>query len=147
MDYKTQKYEVNHIDFNRKNNNASNLEWSTHYNNIKHSAINCRYQQRNYNGRNNPNYNNHILSDYYKANPDIAKEKLARPGKQNGRATKIILFNENMEYIETFDWIGGCAEYLIKNNYSSSNINSVRDGITKAVKNDKKYLHHYYKKA
>lgn len=30
--------EVNHIDYDRKNNNANNLEWITHQDNIKHSA-------------------------------------------------------------------------------------------------------------
>lgn len=30
--------EVNHIDFNRKNNNADNLEWTTHQENVRHSA-------------------------------------------------------------------------------------------------------------
>lgn len=30
--------EVNHIDFDRKNNNYKNLEWCTHANNIKHSS-------------------------------------------------------------------------------------------------------------
>lgn len=30
--------EVNHIDYNRKNNNANNLEWTTHQENIRHSA-------------------------------------------------------------------------------------------------------------
>lgn len=30
--------EVNHIDFNRKNNHVENLEWATHQENVKYSA-------------------------------------------------------------------------------------------------------------
>lgn len=30
--------EVNHIDYNRTNNNASNLEWVTHRSNVQHSS-------------------------------------------------------------------------------------------------------------
>lgn len=147
QNYINVKYEVNHIDFNRKNNCYLNLKWVTHSENIKYSADNLKYQQRNYYGCNNPNYNNHALSAYYKNNPKIAKEKLGRPGKQNGKAVKVMLFDENMNYIETFDWIGGCAEYLISNNYSSSSINAIRDRITVAIKNNKMYLKHYYKRA
>lgn len=32
------KLEVNHIDYNRLNNNADNLEWVTHQENVAHSA-------------------------------------------------------------------------------------------------------------
>lgn len=38
------KSEVNHIDFNRKNNRVDNLEWCTHQENIQHSSNNGRYK-------------------------------------------------------------------------------------------------------
>ena len=60
------KKEVNHIDFNRKNNYANNLEWCTHQENIQHSSNNGRYKQRDFNGKNNPNYGG--LSNQHKKN-------------------------------------------------------------------------------
>lgn len=108
------KPEVNHKDFNRENNQFDNLEWCTHQENIQYSSNNGRYKQRDFNGNNNPNYGNHSLSEFYKNNPTIAKRKLSRPAQQNGRATKIELYDEEMNYISTFEWIGDCAKYLIK---------------------------------
>lgn len=39
--------EVNHIDYNRKNNHVSNLEWCTHKDNVKHSSSAGRYRCHN----------------------------------------------------------------------------------------------------
>lgn len=140
------KSEINHKDFNRKNNQFDNLEWCTHQENIQYSSNNGRYKQRNFNGNNNPNYGNHLLSEFYKDNPDIAKRKLSRPAQQNGRAIKIELYDEEMNYINTFEWIGDCAKYLIKNNFTKANIDSIRTNITVAINKNKKYLKHFYKK-
>ena len=38
--------EVNHIDMDRKNPRADNLEWVTHQQNISHSHMNGRYKDR-----------------------------------------------------------------------------------------------------
>lgn len=140
------KPEINHIDFNRENNQADNLEWCTHQENIQYSSNNGRYKQRDFNGKNNPNYGNHSLSKFYKNNPDIAKEKLSRPAQYNGRAIKIELYDEEMNYIDTFEWIGACAQYLRDNNFTKANIDSIRNNITVAVNKNKKYLKHFYKK-
>ena len=140
------KPEVNHIDFNRKNNRFDNLEWCTHQENIQHSSNNGRYKQRDFYGKNNPNYGNHSLSEFYKNNPDVAKEKLSRSAQQNGRAVKIELYDEEMNYIDTFEWIGACAKYLIDNNFTKAKIDSIRGNIAIAVKKNKKYLKHFYKK-
>lgn len=141
------KLEVNHKDFDRKNNSVNNLEWCTHQENIKYSADNGRYKMRNYIGICNPNYGNHKLSAFYKENPEIAIKKLARKNEQNGRAVKIKLYDHDMNYIGRFDWIGGCAQYLIDNNITkSTSIDDIRDRISKAIKENKMYLKHYYKK-
>ena len=50
-----------------------------------------------------------------------------------------------MRYIKTFDWIGGCAEFLKEEGYTAAKVGTIRSGITKAVKNDSVYLNHYYK--
>lgn len=34
--------EVNHIDYNRQNNDSSNLEWITHQGNVRHSIVNMQ---------------------------------------------------------------------------------------------------------
>lgn len=51
-----------------------------------------------------------------------------------------------MNYIDTFGWIGACAEYLINNNFTKANIDSIRNNITIASNKNKKYLKHFYKK-
>ena len=40
-----ENFEVNHIDFNRQNNRADNLEWISHRDNIYHSIKNGRYDK------------------------------------------------------------------------------------------------------
>ena len=136
--------EVNHIDYDRKNNNVNNLEWCTHQDNIKHSAVN--YKKRNFYGKNNPNYKNTTLKEYYCKNPDAAKKLLSRPADQNGKAKSISMFDKDWNLISTFSWIGGCAEFLKTHNYTNSSINAIRDRIGVAVKNNKTYLGFYYKK-
>ena len=130
--------EVNHINFNRADNNVENLEWCSHENNIGHSA-------RNFSGENNPNYGNDTLRKYYKEHPDAAMRLCSRPHEKNGRSVKIALYDKDMRYIKTFDWIGGCAEFLKEEGYTAAKVNTIRSGITKAVKNDSVYLNHYYK--
>lgn len=56
------------------------------------------------------------------------------------------MYDERMNYIDTFDWIGGCAEYLKNNGFTKANIDSIRGNITDAINKNKKYLKHYYKK-
>jgi hypothetical protein len=41
--------QVNHIDFNRTNNSANNLEWVTRKENTKHSVINKRWSAKKFN--------------------------------------------------------------------------------------------------
>src|SRR5574344_251986 len=139
--------EVNHIDCNRQNNCVDNLEWCTHGDNVRYS-IKCGNHIccRDLTGINNPNYGNHILSEKYKNDKDLAIEKLSRPYSQNGRAVKIEMYDENMLYIDTFDWIGGVAEYLIKNGFTTASVDSIRTNVTQSIKNNKPYRNHYYKK-
>ena len=49
------KPNVNHIDCNRANNNAENLEWVTQRENIKHAASLGRAQRNYWRGRRSPN--------------------------------------------------------------------------------------------
>lgn len=63
--------EVNHIDENTKNNNANNLEWVTHSQNIKHSAYRQSYPVAQY----DKNYN--LIAKY---------ESVAEASRQTGYA-------------------------------------------------------------
>jgi hypothetical protein len=73
--------EVNHKNYDRQDYSIGNLEWITHADNVRYSVAN--YPDKH--GENNPNFGNRKLHDFYVANPEIAKEKQGRPGKQNGR--------------------------------------------------------------
>ncbi len=46
---------VNHLDFNRANNEASNLEWCTQGQNIRHSDLAGRMNRNYWKGRRSPN--------------------------------------------------------------------------------------------
>jgi len=90
-------------------------------------------------GSSNPNYNNDTLKLKYKENPELALEKQSRKGNQNGRAIKIQLYDNNMNFIKEFDYIGLCCEYLHNNYGFSSNPEVIRIGIRKSIKFDTPY--------
>ena len=60
--------EINHIDCDRKNNHADNLEILTRQENIKYCFLcgNHVSQTRDHTGENNPNYKNRALHNKYK---------------------------------------------------------------------------------
>ena len=78
------KPEVNHLDFNRKNPCASNLEWVTHRENVQYSTKAGRHGRLF--GEANPNYGNKALSAKYQKDQSLSKAKQGRPRGQNGRA-------------------------------------------------------------
>lgn len=101
--------EVNHIDTDRTNNYVENLEWVTHQDNVTHSVKLGHYKGKS--GENNPNFGNHILHDIYSNNKELAKEKLSRPGKQNGRSRNVVLYDLQHVFYKSFDYIKECAEW------------------------------------
>jgi len=90
-------------------------------------------------GSSNPNYNNHVLKLKYKENPELSLEKQSRKGSQNGMATKIQLYDKDMNFIKEFDYIGLCCEYLHKNYGFLSNLEAIRLGIRRSIKNNVPY--------
>lgn len=128
--------EVNHKDFNRINNHYTNLEWMTHEENIKYSHEHGRYKKKY--GKDNPNYGNTKLSEFYKEHPDIALEKQSRPATQNGRSTSIKVFKDGVFYKE-FDYIGECAKYLHEKHGFSANAETVRCGIRRSIDKNRPY--------
>lgn len=137
------KIEVNHIDFNRVNNHYSNLEWMTHAENIRYSVENGRYKGKF--GKDNPNYGNTKLSEFYSKNPEIAIEKQSRPASQNGRATPIKVYKDGVLY-KSFKYIGECAEYLHLQYGFSSDAEVVRCGIRRSISKNRPYKGFTFKK-
>jgi hypothetical protein len=131
-----EKNEVNHIDFNRKNNEHTNLEWLSHGENVRYSHKNGRYKRRY--GKDNPNFGNKKLSKMYSENHEIALEKQSRKGSQNGKSKKIKLYKDN-SFIKEFDYIGDCCKYLSDNYGFSSNAETVRCGIRRSIKHNRPY--------
>lgn len=137
------KNEVNHKDFNRKNNMVTNLEWMSHSDNIKYSYINGRYKPKY--GEENPNYGNKKLSKFYIENPEIALEKQSRKGSKNGKAKSIELFKDDI-FIEKFDYIGDCCKYLCENYGFSNDPEVIRCGIRRSIKHNRPYKGFTFKK-
>lgn len=135
-------WEVNHKDYNRKNNNVENLEWLTHEENVKYSICN----RPDFNGEKNPNYGNKKLSKIYRENPNYALEKQSRKGIENGRCVKIRMYNKN-GFDKTFDFIRLCVDYIIENNISNTKkIDSIRGQIDRCIKGNKSYRGYYFNK-
>lgn len=133
--------EVNHLDCDRTNNYFENLEWLTHYENILYAIKmgNHVCKSKDYNGQNNPNYGNHKLSDKYRNDKNLAKQKQGRRGTQNGRCIPIKMICPNGDML-MFDYIGECANYMINNHLVKSKvIDSVRNRIMQTMKNHVKY--------
>lgn len=89
-------------------------------------------------GENNPNYHNDTLKRKYEEFPEL-KMLLSRPGKQNGRAKPTYVYDLSMNFIRYFDYIGECCEWLNIFEESPKKINSLRTGISNAIKNGKPY--------
>lgn len=106
--------EVNHIDHDRKNNNASNLEWLTHQENIAKTIDDGRHisQIADFSGENNPNYGNRKLSEKYASDKDLAMRKQSRRGSSNGSAKPIRMMRCDSGAVIDFDYIRACADYI-----------------------------------
>lgn len=95
-------------------------------------------------GINNPNYGNKTLHNKLKNNPELRKQYYSRKGSQNGRSKEVFVYDSNKNFIKHFDYIGECCEW-IKNTLSlSSNIDTIRGGITDSIKNQKTYRKMYF---
>lgn len=133
--------EVNHIDFNRKNNVATNLEWVTHKQNVQYSHEHYRHF-----GENNSNYGNTKLSKYYSEHPEIALQKQSRKGLQNGRCRKISMYYQG-DFVKSFEYISLCCQWLIDHNVAhTKNIESVRGRIDSSIRNNKAYKGYTFEK-
>lgn len=137
------KVEVNHIDFDRKNNHYSNLEWLSHADNIKHSAEAGRYVGKF--GSDNPNFGNTTLSKFYKDNPEIALQKQSRKGIKNGMSKSIELYKDGI-FIRKFELIADCCDYLHENHGFSSNRETIRLGIRRSIDKNVPYKGFTFKK-
>jgi len=140
--------EINHIDFNRENCNADNLEWCTHKQNIAYSYNANRMYAQNHDisGENNNNYGNRKLSKIYKENPELAKEKQSRPGIKNGRCMKVAMFTIDKSFYKEFNYLRECADYIINSGITAFNRNVVAKNISDCiVKRKDSYLNYYFK--
>lgn len=105
------KLEVNHIDFDRTNNRASNLEWVSHSENIHKTVDAGRHvtQLYDFSGENNPNYGNHILHERYQRFPEEI-EKLVHRGALNSKSRPVCLTHKDTERV--FESMTECAAFL-----------------------------------
>lgn len=96
-------------------------------------------------GELNPNWHNDTLHNKVKDDPELRIQYYARPGKQNGRCRKVDLYDKQMNFIKSFDYIGECAEYVKKIKNAKGSIDTIRSNITIYSKKNKPYLGFFYK--
>lgn len=133
--------EINHIDFDRLNNAASNLEWVSHRDNVQYSYQSGRHDDRlgKQVGSGNTNFGNHRLHDRYKADPELSKEKQARPGAMNGKAQAVRMYLQDGTYLD-FAYLQACAQYLIDNSIArGKRADSVATYISRAARSQTTY--------
>lgn len=128
--------EVNHIDCDRTNNCAENLEWCTHIENIYHSIkMGNHICTTDMSGENNPNFGNDTLKRKYAENPELAKENNSRPGGQNGRSRAVKLTNIESHSSISFAYMRKASRYLIDNGFTrSKDVDSVLNKVSDAAK-------------
>lgn len=130
--YSINELEVNHIDFNVKNNNASNLEWVTTKENREWSKINGRLQGIN---KGKPGYwkGKHLS--------DSARTKISEYRKCKNKI-KAIYIKDKSEYI--FNSLDEAEEYIRK--LLNKESKCVRGQIILGCKGERKvvYKHNWY---
>lgn len=131
-----ERNEVNHKDFNRKNNAAENLEWMTHAENIRYSSLYGK--RKDICGEKNPNYGNKALSEFYKNNPDVSKEKQSRPGARNGRATPVEIYQDG-KLVHTCAFLGECCLYMNEHFGWNTDAETFRCGVRRSKKDNRPY--------
>ena len=98
-------------------------------------------------GDKNPNYGNRKLSAFYASNPDAARENQSRPGIRNGRCVPVELFDESLNSVGRFDYMGECADYLVSHGFTQSKSSYVAIRISESIKSGVKIYGHYFKLA
>lgn len=131
--------EVNHKDYDRTNPCADNLEWVTHHQNVIYSLCN----RPDMSGEKNPNYGNRMLSQKYKENPELSREKQGRPGLQNGRCQPIDMYYDG-KFVKSFPYMLPCMQYLIDVGATKNkDVEYVRVRVNKSIK-ENKVIYKYY---
>ena len=134
--------EVNHIDFDRKNNDVENLEWVTHLDNVQKS-VNAGHYVGKF-GEENPNYGNHKLHERFMQNPELTQWQ-SRPGAQNGRARPVIVEHSITGDSKEFMYIRECAKWLQDLGVTKNKIERIALRIVKAIKENTTYCGYYFK--
>ena len=94
---------------------------------------------RDFNGKNNPNYGNKTLHDKVKDNPELRLKYYSRPKEQNGRARKVYIYDKNKILVNSFDYIGACAEWFKYFLQLKATPTSIRQAIITSITKNKNY--------
>ena len=98
-----------------------------------------KMKKRNFNGVNNPNYNNKTLHNKIKDNKELRIKYYSRPKEQNGRAREIYVYDLYGLLVKKFSYIGECAEWLKDFLGLTTKVSSIRCSIITSIKNNKPY--------
>lgn len=103
-----------------------------------------KMKSRYFYGENNPNYNNKTLHEKVKDNPELRIQYYSRPKEQNGRAREIYVYDLSNNFVKKFNYIGACAEWLIKESNSSAKVSSIRSHIITSITHNKNYKNYKF---
>lgn len=133
--------DVNHIDFNRKNNCIDNLEWISHKDNVHYSISEGHHVCcTDLYGKNNPNYGNTTLKERFKNEPELREKAIARLvkyGADNNKAKAVAVLIDGQW--KEFPYIKACSQFLIDNGLINAKLDGISSRISKSIKKGKPY--------
>ena len=90
-------------------------------------------------GEKNPNWHNDTLKNKLKENPELKQQYYSRPGKQNGRCVAVDLYDKNDIFIQHFDYLSQCAQFIKDALKLESKVNTMAETMGRCIKNGKRY--------
>lgn len=111
------------------------------YNNWRRKTVDRLKAQT---GQNNPNYGNSKLHEKVKDDPELRLKYYSRPRAQNGRARHVAVYDGKHNFLNQYDCIGDCCDWIKSYLGLSTRTDTVRSAISSAMRTGKPYRGYFF---